>query len=53
MVLVIKGQSTTHHLIHDHAETPPVYCSAIVIVLKNLENKQKKKVKSQQVNTAQ
>ena len=38
VVLVVEGQPTTHHLVHDHAQTPPVHRPAIVIVLQNLDN---------------
>lgn len=40
MILVIKGQSAAHHLIHDYTQTPPVHCPAIVVVLKNLRERE-------------
>ncbi len=36
MVLIVERQSATHHLIHDHTETPPVHRTAVIIVLQHL-----------------
>jgi len=32
VVLVVEGQPTAHHLVHDHAQPPPVHRSAVVVV---------------------
>ena len=36
-VVVVEGQASTHHLIHDHSCPPPVHCSAVVTVLQHLQ----------------
>lgn len=37
MILVVEGQAATHHLVHDHAQPPPVHRTPVVIVLQHLE----------------
>lgn len=36
--LIIKGKASTHHLIHDDSQTPPVHRSPVIIVLQYLIN---------------
>lgn len=36
VVLVVEGQPAAHHLVHDHAQTPPVHRSTVVVVLQHL-----------------
>lgn len=36
VVLVVEGQPAAHHLVHDHAQPPPVHCSTVVVVLQHL-----------------
>lgn len=36
VVLVVEGQAAAHHLVHDHAQPPPVHRPAIVIVFQHL-----------------
>lgn len=42
MVLVVKRQPATHHLVHHHAKTPPVHSTAIVVVLQHLRGRGKR-----------
>lgn len=36
--LIIKGKASTHHLIHNDSQTPPVHGSPVIIVLQYLIN---------------
>ena len=36
VVLVVEGQPAAHHLVHDHAQAPPVHRPAVVVVLQHL-----------------
>lgn len=36
MVLVVERQSTAHHLVRHHTQTPPVHCPTVVVVLQDL-----------------
>jgi len=37
VVAVVKGQVTAHHLVHHHAQSPPVDAASIVVVLRQLQ----------------
>lgn len=37
--LIIKRKASTHHLVHDHAEPPPVHCSPVIVILQHLSTK--------------
>lgn len=37
VVLVVEGQPTAHHLVHDHTQSPPVNRSPVVVVLQHLD----------------
>ena len=36
VILVVEGQAAAHHLVHDHAQPPPVHRPAVVVVLQHL-----------------
>ncbi len=43
MVLVVERQSSTHHLIRNHTQTPPVHRPTVVVVLQDLRRVERKK----------
>lgn len=39
MFIGVKGESTAHHFVHDHTETPPIHGAPIVIIQKEFGRK--------------
>lgn len=45
VVLVVEGQPAAHHLVHDHAQPPPVHRSTVVVVLQHLTSQSHRDLK--------